>query len=86
MVRICGPYAVIDGEDTKYYRHPIHTFDFTALDGKDKWVGGISVRQERLQHMDAYTLRNNLLSYRSGAVRARILTSRCSQQRGYHRT
>lgn len=38
MVRICGPYAVIDGEDTKYYRHPIHTFDFTALDGKDKWM------------------------------------------------
>lgn len=37
-VRIFGHYPVIDGKDTKYYRHPIHTFDFTALDGKDKWT------------------------------------------------
>ncbi|KIV99010.1 uncharacterized protein PV09_09239 [Verruconis gallopava] len=37
-VRIYGHYPVIDGKDTKYYRHPVHTFDFTALDGKEKWT------------------------------------------------
>ena len=37
-VRIYGYYAVIEGKSQKYYRHPIHTFDFTALDGKDKWT------------------------------------------------
>jgi hypothetical protein len=37
-VRIYGYYPVINGMDTKYYRHPIHKFDFTALDGKDKWT------------------------------------------------
>jgi hypothetical protein len=37
-VLIYGCYPVIDGKDTKYYRHPIHTFDFTTLDGKEKWT------------------------------------------------
>ncbi|KAL2190368.1 hypothetical protein L209DRAFT_750445 [Thermothelomyces heterothallicus CBS 203.75] len=37
-VRIYGHYLVIAGKDTKYYRHPIRTFDFTELDGKDKWT------------------------------------------------
>ena len=37
-VRIYGHYAVIDGPKTTFYRHPIHTFDFTALDGRDKWT------------------------------------------------
>lgn len=37
-VRIYGHYPVIDGKDTRYYRHPIHEFSFTALDGKDKWT------------------------------------------------
>ncbi|KAL7938441.1 hypothetical protein V8C35DRAFT_288066 [Trichoderma chlorosporum] len=40
-VRIYGYYPVIeskDTKDTKYYRHPIHNFYFTALDGKDKWT------------------------------------------------
>ncbi|OAQ68664.1 reverse transcriptase [Pochonia chlamydosporia 170] len=37
-VRIYGHYPVIDGEDTKYYRHPIRSFDFTALDGKERWT------------------------------------------------
>ncbi|KAK5656226.1 hypothetical protein OQA88_4987 [Cercophora sp. LCS_1] len=37
-VRIYGHYAEITGKDTKYYRHPIHTFDLTALDGRDKWT------------------------------------------------
>ncbi|KAH8745559.1 hypothetical protein F5883DRAFT_702485 [Diaporthe sp. PMI_573] len=30
--------ATLEGKDTKYYRHPIHTFDFTTLDGKEKWT------------------------------------------------
>ncbi|MCJ1395927.1 hypothetical protein MMC18_008813 [Xylographa bjoerkii] len=37
-VRIFGHYSVIDGDKTTFYRHPIHKFDFTALDGKDKWT------------------------------------------------
>ena len=37
-VRIYGNYAVIDENKTTFYRHPIHKFDFTALDGKDKWT------------------------------------------------
>jgi hypothetical protein len=37
-VRIYGHYPVITGKDTKYYRHPIRTFDFTELDGKEKWT------------------------------------------------
>ncbi|TGO31756.1 hypothetical protein BHYA_0417g00020 [Botrytis hyacinthi] len=38
IVRIYGHYPIIDGEKTTFYRHPIHTFDFTALDGKEKWT------------------------------------------------
>ncbi|KAK2606301.1 hypothetical protein QQS21_003349 [Conoideocrella luteorostrata] len=37
-VRIYGHYPIINGKNTTYYRHPIHTFDFTALDGKEKWT------------------------------------------------
>ena len=37
-VRIYGHYPVIDGKDTTFYRHPIHEFSFTALDGKEKWT------------------------------------------------
>jgi hypothetical protein len=37
-VRIYGHYPVIDGPNTTFYRHPIHTFDFTALDGREKWT------------------------------------------------
>lgn len=37
-VRIYGHYALIEKNKNTYYRHPIHTFDFTALDGKDKWT------------------------------------------------
>ncbi|KAF1995219.1 hypothetical protein P154DRAFT_349514 [Amniculicola lignicola CBS 123094] len=37
-VRIYGHYPVIDGKETTYYRHPIHTFDFTALEGKERWT------------------------------------------------
>ncbi|KAL5328465.1 hypothetical protein ACEPPN_001964 [Leptodophora sp. 'Broadleaf-Isolate-01'] len=37
-VRIYGHYPVIDGNKTTFYRHPIRKFDFTKLDGKDKWT------------------------------------------------
>lgn len=37
-VRIYGHYPVIDGNKTTFYRHPIHDFSFTALDGKEKWT------------------------------------------------
>ncbi|WQF90604.1 hypothetical protein CDEST_15618 [Colletotrichum destructivum] len=36
LVGIYGHYVVIDGKDTKFYRHPIHEFSFAALDGKGK--------------------------------------------------
>ncbi|KAK3492149.1 uncharacterized protein B0T23DRAFT_412299 [Neurospora hispaniola] len=37
-VRNYGHYPVITEKDTKYYRHPIRKFDFTDLDGKEKWT------------------------------------------------
>jgi len=37
-VRIYGHYPVIKGDKTTFYRHPIHEFSFTALDGKEKWT------------------------------------------------
>ncbi len=37
-VRIYGHYAIIMEDNTTFYRHPIHKFDFTALDGRDKWT------------------------------------------------
>lgn len=37
-VRIYGHYAVINGEKTDYYRHPIREFSFTEMDGKEKWT------------------------------------------------
>ena len=37
-VRIYGHYPVIDGGETTFYRHPIRKFDFTELDGKEKWT------------------------------------------------
>ncbi|EFW16561.1 conserved hypothetical protein [Coccidioides posadasii str. Silveira] len=36
-VRIYGHYAVIEGNKTSFYRHPIKTFDLTSEEGKDKW-------------------------------------------------
>ncbi|KAG9234155.1 hypothetical protein BJ875DRAFT_504907 [Amylocarpus encephaloides] len=36
--RIYGHYPMIDGNKTTFYRHPIHEFSFTALDGKEKWT------------------------------------------------
>jgi hypothetical protein len=37
-VRIYGHYPIIDGNNATFYRHPIRTFDFTELDGKEKWT------------------------------------------------
>ncbi|KAK5311903.1 hypothetical protein LTR93_011543 [Exophiala xenobiotica] len=37
-VRIYGHYPVIESKKTTFYRHPIHKFSFTALDGKEKWT------------------------------------------------
>ena len=37
-VRIYGHYPMIEGDKTTFYRHPIHTFDFTAQDGREKWT------------------------------------------------
>lgn len=37
-VRIYGHYPVIDGNKTTFFRHPIRKFDFTELDGKEKWT------------------------------------------------
>jgi len=38
VVRIFGHYPVIEATKTTFYRHPIHKFSFTALEGKDKWT------------------------------------------------
>lgn len=37
-VRIYGHYLVIEGTKTTFYRHSIHEFSFTALNGKEKWT------------------------------------------------
>lgn len=37
-VRIYGHYPVIDGNETTFYRYPIRKFDFTELNGKEKWT------------------------------------------------
>ncbi|KAL9123766.1 MAG: hypothetical protein Q9217_006837, partial [Psora testacea] len=43
-VRIYGHYPVIEGDKTTFYRHPIHEFSFTALDGREKWTALIFVK------------------------------------------
>lgn len=37
-VRIYGHYPEISEEGTEYYRHLIRSFDFTELDGVNRWV------------------------------------------------
>ncbi|KAL8760662.1 MAG: hypothetical protein Q9184_003166 [Pyrenodesmia sp. 2 TL-2023] len=37
-VDLHGHYVFIDGKETSIYRHPIYSFDFTTLDGRDKWT------------------------------------------------
>ena len=61
-VRIYGHYAVIDGPELKYYRHPIRTFDFTEMDGKRE-VDGVQVHEERLRRLDANAFSKNLLGH-----------------------
>ena len=36
--RIYGHYAVINGTETTFYRHAIRKFNFTDLNGKEKWT------------------------------------------------
>ena len=31
-------YPLVEEDKTIYYCHPIHKFDFTTLDGKEKWT------------------------------------------------
>ena len=38
VVKIYGHYAVIDGENTTFYRHPIKAYDFTSEEGKERWT------------------------------------------------
>ncbi|KAL8969018.1 MAG: hypothetical protein Q9183_002194 [Haloplaca sp. 2 TL-2023] len=38
LVRIYGHYAVFKENKTTFYRHPIHEYSFTALNGKEKWT------------------------------------------------
>ncbi|KAF7535570.1 hypothetical protein G7Z17_g13187 [Cylindrodendrum hubeiense] len=37
LVRIYGYYPVLFGSDTWYCRQPMHAFDLTAQDGKERW-------------------------------------------------
>lgn len=37
-VRIYGHYPIIDGGKITYYRHTLRKFDFTELNGRDKWA------------------------------------------------
>ncbi len=38
-VRIYGYYPVMHNEyGPRYYRHPIHTYDLTAFDGRQRWT------------------------------------------------
>ncbi|KAK3174885.1 hypothetical protein OEA41_002131 [Lepraria neglecta] len=37
-VWIYGHYPIIEEDKTTFYRHPIHGFSFTTLDGKEKWT------------------------------------------------
>lgn len=37
-VRIYGHYPVVKEDKTTFYRYPIRTFDFTELEGREKWT------------------------------------------------
>jgi hypothetical protein len=37
-VRIYGHHPIIDGKNTTFHRYPICTFDFTELEGNEKWT------------------------------------------------
>ena len=38
IVKIFGHYAIIDGKQTTFFRHPIREFSFQDLDGREKWT------------------------------------------------
>ena len=37
-VRLYGHYPVVQSEKTSFYRHQIHEFSFTALNGRERWT------------------------------------------------
>jgi hypothetical protein len=37
-VRIYGYYPLVDGDKTTFYRYLIYKFDFTVMEGKEKWI------------------------------------------------
>jgi hypothetical protein len=37
-VRIYGHYPIVNENKTTFYRHPIYKFDFTTMEGKEKWT------------------------------------------------
>jgi hypothetical protein len=59
VVRIYSHYPSIDWKKFTFYRHPIYTFDFIALDGKEKWTS-YTVYQECLRYIDADSLERKL--------------------------
>ncbi|EQL29394.1 hypothetical protein BDFG_07937 [Blastomyces dermatitidis ATCC 26199] len=62
-VRIYGHYPIIKGKETAFYRHPIRTFDFTELDGKEKWTAYKFTNNVYDIWMPTH-LKKNMLSYR----------------------
>jgi hypothetical protein len=60
--RIYGHYPVIDGSKTTFYRHPIHNFAFTALEGKEKWTA-YKLTKNVYDVLDADPPQTHLLSY-----------------------
>jgi hypothetical protein len=55
-------FSISHDHETTFYRHPIRKFDFTELDGKEKWTS-YTFTHECLQYMDAGSLENNLFGY-----------------------
>ena len=60
-VLIYGHYPVIEGDQTNFYRHQIHAFNFMALDGRDKWT--------------AYTFVKNVYDYHSPKLHRMICSA-----------
>lgn len=48
--RIYRHYAMIDGEKVKFRRYPIHKYNFTALNGKEKWYVRKIIARLRCNH------------------------------------
>ncbi|QSS66652.1 hypothetical protein I7I51_02842 [Histoplasma capsulatum] len=66
-VRIYAHYAVLEGEKTNFYRHPIHKFDFTALDGKENG------RRTNSREIRNFNTPNNLTPNR--CLQSRMMTA-----------